>query len=55
MPDEKKGWTKRKWSGLDNFKCDDCIFDCFEMVDMNRHRDEVHGPNAPKVPGQPTS
>lgn len=45
-------WEKRKWSGLDNFKCTvgECIFDSFDETDMPKHYDAVHGPNAVVVP-----
>lgn len=47
-----KGYSTRKWSGLDNYKCDEpeCIYDSFDEDDVQRHIAAVHGPDAPLTP-----
>jgi hypothetical protein len=40
-------YTKRKWSGLDNYKCSEpeCVYDSFVESDLKLHWEAVHGPN----------
>jgi hypothetical protein len=50
---ESRGYSTRKWSKLDNYKCDapECIYDSFDEEDVKRHIAAVHASSAPRVPG----